>query len=288
MVDLSQEIELAVSYAGSVARRVYERETPVRLGFIRSFDGTGDPPPVARLLRGGRGGAVRLKLYLAFLWFAAAPPHDVTYPARAWSGLLGLDDPEGNGARRVIDAITWLGSEGFVDVQRRPGQPSEVRLLSELGDGEPYEPPHVTLLELDEAEVTGPDRYQHQYIKLPVTFWTNAWAAVLPGPALGMLLALLSQLSDSNPNTTELWFSPSEARSRFGLSDDTRSKGLRKLEELGLLETKRRPIGRDAFDFRRLRNVYLLRPDRLDDRADLAVEEAERRRVAVGTIGTGG
>ncbi|HVF74574.1 MAG TPA: hypothetical protein VM938_05955, partial [Acidimicrobiales bacterium] len=72
------------------------------------------------MLRGGRGGAVRLKLYLSFLWFAAAPPHDVTYPARAWASLLGLEDPEARGARRIIDAITWLDAHDFVVVEGRP------------------------------------------------------------------------------------------------------------------------------------------------------------------------
>lgn len=97
-----------------------------------------------------------LKLYLAFLWFASAPPHYVTYRARAWAGLLGLYDPEGNGARRVVDAITWLAKEEFVAVRRRAGQPSEVRLLSDLGTGEPYEPPHETLAALDQREITTP------------------------------------------------------------------------------------------------------------------------------------
>jgi hypothetical protein len=274
VVELPQDIELAVSYAESVARRVYDRETPVRLGFIRDFDGGGHAPPIARLLRGGRGGAVRLKLYLAFLWFAAAPPHDVTYPARAWAGLLGLDDPEGNGARRIIDAITWLGAEDFVDVQRRPGQPSEVRLLSDLGDGERYDPPHETLKILDELQISGQTRYPHQYVRLPTTFWTNAWAAVLSGPAVAMLLILLTQLSDKPAATTELWFSPKDAKSRFGLADDTRSKGLRELESLGLVESIRRPIGRDVFDFRRLRNVYVLQPQRFEVRADVASAQA--------------
>lgn len=30
---------------------------------------------------------------------------------------------------------------------------------------------------------------------------------------------------------TELWFSPKEAKARFGLADDTRGKGFRELEE---------------------------------------------------------
>ncbi len=87
---------------------------------------------------------------------------------------------------------------------------------------------------------------------------------------------------DQPAATTEPWFSPKEARARFGLADDTRSKGLRELEELGLVESRRRPIGKDVFDFRRLRDVYVLKPDRFDTHGDVALAEARALRALLG------
>lgn len=272
---MTERFELALSYAATVSRRIYDRAAPVRWGFSRSFEGGHTSPPMARMLRGGRGGSVRLKVYLSFLWFAAAPPHDVTYPARAWAGLIGLNDPEVNGARRVVDAITWLADEEFVTVQRRPGQPSIVLLRSELGDGSAYEPPGATTERLLEAGQVGPEVYRHHYVKLQPEFWTNGWIAELSGAALSMYLSLLVELTDQPAETTALWLSPKEARARSGLSEETRGKGYRELVRLGLVEVKRRPIGKDAFDFRRLRNVYFLRPERLAVRADVARAQAD-------------
>ena len=63
----------ALDYAEIVARRVHGRAAPVRRLFVeRALPDS--PPPLATLLRGGRGGEVRLKLYLSILWFAGGPP----------------------------------------------------------------------------------------------------------------------------------------------------------------------------------------------------------------------
>lgn len=257
---------IAVEYAATVARRVHDRSAPVRWSFIRTFDRSGEVPPLAAMLRGGRGGSVRLKTYLSFLWFAAAPPHDVTYPARAWAGLIGLDDPEVNGARRIIDAIAWLGAHDLVEVDRQRGRPSRVRLLQDDGSGHPYELPGGVVERLTQEEAITADLQPHFYVQLPPEFWTNGWAAALSGPAIAMWLTLLVELG-KKPDLTELWLSPSEAQRRLGLAEQTRSKGLRQLETLGLISVKRRPISRDAFDFRRMRNVYVLHQNRLADLA---------------------
>src|SRR4051812_10374162 len=96
---------IALTAAANVATRNHKRALPLRRAFAERTDNTTPPPPPARLLRGGRGGSVRLRLSLASLWLGAAPPHELTYPARAWAELLDLDDPETAGARRVADAV---------------------------------------------------------------------------------------------------------------------------------------------------------------------------------------
>lgn len=255
--------DLSRQYAESVARRVHDRNAPVRWSFVMCFGDDSPPSPMVRMLRGGRGGVVRLKLYLSFLWFAAAPPHDVTYPARAWAGLIGLDDPEGNGARRISDAIVWLEREGFVTLERRPGQPSRVILATEDGSGDPYELPGATVDRLQTAEVVGDQLHRHYYLQLPSEFWTKGWMATLSAPALAMLLVLLTEQADK-AKSQELWIAPSESDRRMGIAEETRSRGLRELEKVGLVTQHRRPISRDVFDFRRLRNTYTLRAGRLE------------------------
>jgi hypothetical protein len=243
---------------------------PIRRRFIERAD-TSKPTPLASALRGGRGGAVRLKLELSFLWFAAKPPHDLAYPARAWATLLDLDDPAGRGARRINEAILWLERHQLISVESRAGQPNVVTLLSETGTGDPYELPGAAYNRLrnkkprDLAE-------EHRYIQLPNELWTKGWIPVLSGAAVAMLLVLYTELGSKNPEHTDLWFSPRQAELRYGLSEDTRSKGLRELRAAELITARRQPIAPDNFDFQRLRNVYRLEPQRLQDTASLPEE----------------
>lgn len=67
----------------------------------------------------------------------------------------------------------------------------------------------------------------------------------------------------------QVWFSPDIARSRFDLSDDTRSKGLTELTRAGLISTSRRPVGLGPFDDNRYRNVYAINPAALSQHATI-------------------
>jgi hypothetical protein len=82
-------------------------------------------------------------------------------------------------------------------------------------------------------------------------------------------LVLYTELGNRPAATTGLWFSPGQADLRFGLSEDTRSKGLRELRAAGLITAHRQPVAADTFDFQRLRNVYHLEPQRLQEPASL-------------------
>jgi len=252
---------VALEYAEDVASRVSKRPVPVRNGFIERLDpaATGDAP-LAVMLRGGQGGAVRLKLLLAMLWFAVGYPHETSYPARGWAGLLGLDEYETNGARRVTAAIGWLEANSLVRVVRQPGTPSQVFLLDERGTGDEYKLPFKALeAKRDEGEAVGRDGY---YVTLPAEFFTRGWIAVLTAPAVAMLLVMVLEARYSG-RTRGLWHSPAQALKRFGLSQDTRTAGLKELELYGIADRRTGPVSPGVFDMKRRRNIYDLHLEQL-------------------------
>lgn len=259
----AEVLELARLIKSRLGRRT---TAPVRAAFVGVADDNrpaGQAPPLAQLLRGGRGGEVRLKLELSFLWFAANPPHDLTYPARMWAILLGLEDPEGRGTRRVRQAILTLARFELIAIDPRPGQPNRIVLLDEGQPGTRYELPGAAF-----NRGRGSDQdWRHRYVQMPDTLWTNGWLATLSGAALAMLLVLYVELGRREPSTTDVWFSPSQALKLYGLSEDTRSKGLRELRAAGLITARKRSASRTALDFRRLRNTYRINTAQLDTEA---------------------
>lgn len=260
---MNPSIETALEYAAEAAATAHSRAAQIRRVFIESPLANPAEPPLARFLRGGRGGNVRLKLYLSYLWIGAAPPHGITRPARAWAGLLGLEDPEVRGARRIADANRWLNDHRFVILAGAPGRAPTVTLLREDGSGRPYELPGAVLT--TKRQRTSAPTLGDYYIQLPATFWTSGWIAALSTAAVAMLLVLLSELAGRSASDTDLWFSQSQADRRFFLSNETRGAGLRELTRLGLVAARRQSITRGLFDFRRVRNVYRFNPDALND-----------------------
>ncbi len=246
--------------ARSAARRARDRAA-VRYSLIERTYPSDPPPPMTRMLRGGRGGQVRLKLYLSMLWLAKQNNASLPYPARAWAELLGLRDPAAAGARRINEAQAWLERNRFVTIEARSGAPNLVTLKEESGSGADYELPGAAW-----SRLKGNDDAQraHRYVQVPANFWTQGWVAVLSGPAVAMFLALLRELGPHGADT-ELWFSPRAATERFALSEDARSKGLRELVDAQLVEVTRRSLNPQDFDFQRVRNVYRLRPEALAD-----------------------
>jgi hypothetical protein len=252
--------------AESVARRVSDRKAQVRRLFVVSQEADDALPPMARMLRGGRGGSVRLKLYLSLLWFAANPPYDVTYPARAWAQLLDLPDPEGSGARRISEALAWLRKNRFIQVQQRPGLPSRVLLLEESGSGSAYTIPGATWRTL-EADTPDTERQRQRYLQLPPALWTNGWLQTLDGASIAMLLIILAEQPAEPSRIRGIWFSPSEAAKRYALSPGTRTKGVAQLSRAGVIIIDKIAVSDDPFDLRRTRNAYRLQPERLNDTA---------------------
>lgn len=218
---------------------------------------------MTQLLRGGRGGGVvKLKVLLSMLWVAVAEPYDVTEPARVWAMLIGLDDPAGRGAARVNAAIRTLTKAGYLRADRKPGLPSRLYLMNETGNGAPYSKPSDYWAPGGERSEEGNDRFR--YTGLPSEFWTNGWMSVLGGSAVAMYLALLQQsnVRAGKPVRSNFWFSPSVAARRYGLTDITRSKGLRELEKHRLIVISQRVTGR-TLSHLRVRNTYSVDIERL-------------------------
>lgn len=248
--------------ASQLSKRIDRGGAQIRNDFIvaKSAD---QPPAMTRLLRGGRGGgAVKLKVLLSMLWVAVAEPHNVTEPARVWATLIGLEDPEGRGAARVNAAIRTLTDLGYLKRERRAGRPSRLYLMDETGSGAEYTKPSAYWAPGAERSDAVSDRFR--YTVLPSEFWVNGWICVLSGSAVAMYLALLQQSNIKAGKVTRqnFWFSPSVAARRYGLTDITRSKALRELENHQLIGISSGVTGR-ALSHLRVRNTFTVDLDQL-------------------------
>jgi hypothetical protein len=229
-----------------MSKRTSGIQLPV--GFVRA-QGLAARPLLARMLRdgdssrGGRGGAVRLKLYLCLNLLAVHPPYDIRpVPARAWAAALALPDPEGNGARRVNDALVWLKEARAIGLRRHRGAAPTLTLLDPAGGGGRY-------------------RRSIPYVGVPLGFWREQWITRLPGSAAALLIVLLDLQGGKKSKRDAPWLTTRQ-RDRYGLSDDTWTRASKELVKHGLLEIGRVSQGRD-FDFRRMRNTYWIDEDRL-------------------------
>lgn len=258
-----EKLSAACDVATQFSERINRDAAQVRNDFIVAPSAT-EAPAMTQLLRGGRGGGVvKLKVLLSMLWVSVAQPFDVTEPARVWATLIGLDDPEGKGAARVNAAIRTLTTSKYLRVERKPGLPSHVFLMNETGNGEPYSKPSDYWAPGNKRSEDANDRFR--YISLPSDFWLNGWITVLSGPAVAMYLALLQQsnLRSGQPTRQDFWFSPSVAARRYGLTDITRSRALRELEEHDLITISKRVVGLGSISHMRVRNTYRVEIDRL-------------------------
>jgi hypothetical protein len=258
--------EDALDLLSRANRRAKQRKTPIRNAFIASDRNShahaSDDPPLALLLHATKGGALRLKFYLAVLWQAGGGDerHTVTWPARAWAALLDLPDPGRRGDRRVREAIRALERAHLLTAGREPGQPIQLSLRSDDGRDEPYTHPGAAAHAAKEAGEF--DLSKHGFVQLPPSFWTQGWAIVLSGPGVAMLLVML--MLTENGAKTQIWIAPPQARSRFGLSEDTWTRGVAELRRHGVLEVRRKPVSPD-FGWGRVRNTYTLNRDRLEE-----------------------
>jgi hypothetical protein len=247
----------AAEFATRLGSRRVESGAPVRNLFVTSLGG--GLPPLASLLRGGgRGGQTRVKLYLSLLWVCTAAPHEAIYPARAWAALVGLDDPDTKGARRIHEAIRDLTDRRLIAAQDRGGRPSALRLLDESGSGEPYASPSETYNTLRNLKAGSEILRRHTYFKIPSKLWTEGHIARLSGPGIAMLLVLLCERRGNRDGS--VWFTPDIAQERFQLAPATRTTGLKELRDLDLLQTRKAVVSQDGtfISFHRRRNIHTL------------------------------
>ncbi|WP_315093262.1 hypothetical protein [uncultured Cellulomonas sp.] len=250
----------AKEFADRLGSRRRAAGAPIRTIFVA--DETALRTPLATLLSGpesgggGRGGQLRVKLYLSLLWICAKKPYDVARPARAWAALLGLPDHEGSGVRRIQQAFRDLESRGFIQLQEQGGRPSNAVLRSERGDGTAFVPAPEAHSVLQKNNADEAALREHRYFRVPSTLWTDGHIARLKGPSLAMLLALLSERRGAESGA--VWFSPERARERFGIATSTRREGLEHLRELGLVTTTSRIVSENGayIDWARRRNVH--------------------------------
>src|SRR5207245_6528377 len=140
---------------------------------------------------------VRLKLLLSMHLVAAGGEHDVTRSPVSWAQMLGLRDPESNGARRIRDATTWLERQHLIRVERSRGKVPKCFLMSPLGDGQAYSRPSLG----------------GRYVKVPVGLWHNGWIVTLTGTAIAMWL-IIAELQGGRSGPEEVWVAPPEERER--------------------------------------------------------------------------
>lgn len=202
---------------------------------------------------GGRGGDVRLKLYLSLLWASPGGKHDTDFLATDWAQLLGLPRYSTNGKRRVYEALNWLAAHRFIEKQERPGLPSTVMVLHESGLGKPYSKPSTGTAK------GGPPTYR----RLQSSWWTNAWLAAISGRALAFWLALMDE-SNNGAKADAVWLSESQTSKKYAISPYLRQQAMRELKYFGLITT-RREFTREAFGIKASRtkiSVHLAELDR--------------------------
>jgi hypothetical protein len=223
---------------------------PVRRAFVLKTES--GPSPLVRLLNqrngksGGPGGGLRAQLYLSLLWVCASSPYQTDRPARVWAQLLSLEDPETNGTRRIRAALKELGERRFVRQEMTKPTPT-IHLLSDLGDGSEYVPPGIAIGKA--AEET---KARHEYFRVPNAIWTDGYINDMDGPALAMFLVLLAE---SRGLDKKIWLSPRALEELYGISPSTRTKGISRLKDLGLITVEKQVLEAQA-TFSPSRQIY--------------------------------
>jgi len=229
-------------------------------------------PPLAQILKSGRGNDARLKLELSMLWVAVSGAFETRDPARLWASLLGLDPAPSRGPRQVLSALGWLERNHLVALTPRKGHETVVRMLNDDGSGRPYSPPNPMIDRNDPNE---------KYVRLPSTFWLRGWVQVLSAPAVAMLLIFMHHHATRGKpkhmlhslQGDGLWLARNFAADRYVIIDDTRYKGIAELNQYGLVASHRQAVPGRRSDQQRFRSVHRLHLDLLE----LPPHEARRR-----------
>lgn len=242
--------------AESLAKRSKRATSaPMRVSFVRDAERQGRAPMARLIARGGRGGGVPVKLFLALVWASVADPYDTAVSGRMWASLLDLPNPGTSGARRISEALRALQAERLIHTVPEPGSPPRVYLHDEGGHFIDYVLPATAW-----ARAKTEDKPRHAYFKVPVTLWTEGHIQPMSASALSMLLVCLS-----NPGAVEgkpVWWSTRIFPELYGISPATRARGTRELVERGLLQVTKTLVTDSpqhlTFSRQKVRNIYRL------------------------------
>jgi hypothetical protein len=223
------------------------RFVPYPRAFVRSLvvlpDAIPPTPPLARLIQGGQGGEVRLKLYLLFTLMATRQPFDIRNPPTPSTFARTLDLAPTTGARRITSNMNWLADHHFIALTKRPGLTSSIQLLDPQGNGAPM----------------GDPRSPMPYVSIPLGFWSRGWLLHLSPVAVAVLFSLSEHLGGYKMPRYML----PDRRESYRLSHDTWTRGSRELEDNGLLTVSTITQG-EEYVYTRRRNNYWLNVDLLD------------------------
>lgn len=250
--------EQARDMLGRSERRV---DIPVRKAFVRNDDPEITPPLAQLVGRGGRGGAVPVKLLIALIWRSSAAPYTTTISAQQWATLLDLEGPLPNRARRISKSLELLEELRLISLERQHGMPSVVTLLNESGAGDVYDLPSTQWVRAPQKE-----KAKHVYLKVPSALWLKGHIQSMSSAALAMLLVILAEQGHQAPGDsrvgTDVWWSTNVFPQRYGLSSSMRARGTKELVGRRLLIVRKQlvtpPGSTSSMSSERVRNIYTL------------------------------
>lgn len=238
-------------------------EIPLRKIFVRR-DNLTSATPLMMVYRGGKGGEIALKLYIALLWKAVSSPYEIkNVSSTGWAGLLGLytsrsTPQEKIAAReRISKALKKLEKLKLIEIYRHKGTTPTIKILAEDMSGNPYNPPSNDAYIRKNKKIKS-RKTEDFYLKIPTALWTSGDFQALSGAALVMYLIIAAEFG----YTKKVWFSTSSFPERYGISASTRAKGTKELEGRGILGVSREVIDRSgqeiSMEVVRSRKVYSL------------------------------
>ena len=239
-----QPIASAHETVAALVTRSNRDAIPVRREFVqrKSGDGTSLPGPLAAFVRANdRFG---LLLYLLLLTCASQKPYDVSHHSSVWARALGLPEFNGATARTRVSKAWHRLIERQLVTRERTRRSASLTPLKEDGSGDDYERP------------------SSRFINIRHGLWTSGplesegprWYDVLTLAELAVLLIALMNADD--------FALPAERVPDFyGVSADTFERGVRALQNHGLLDVSRSrkaaPLAPEGYT---IENRHTLRP----------------------------